>query len=210
MQDPSVTLTKPERKAWEKFYRDQKYPWKGENELEDFIKYIKKGSLVLDVGSGTGKSSKRYSELFNIVLLDFSMNSLRNAYNSYEKVLGDVRNLPFKNCSFDGIIAVHILEHIPIKYIQKSVEEMYRILKKDGYIFVDVFSVEDFRFGKGEEIEKNTFLRKTGIFTHYFYDDELINILNKFNLIKIEKKIIKRKIFNNIYKKVDLVYIGSK
>jgi hypothetical protein len=40
-------------------------------------------------------------------------------------------------------------------------------------MFIRVFSIKDFRYGKGKEIEENSFVRGNGIITHYFKDDEL-------------------------------------
>ncbi|MGC8663262.1 MAG: class I SAM-dependent methyltransferase [Thermoplasmata archaeon] len=201
---------KPERKAWEKFYSKQLNPWRGKKEILDFLKFVERGSLILDAGSGTGKSSLVYSNDFQIIMLDFSMNSLKNSNVKGEKVLGDVRKIPFKDNSFDAIIAVHILEHMFLNDRIKATDELFRVLKHGGYIFVESFSVEDFRFGKGKEIEKNTFLRGNRIFTHYFQENEFLKLLNKFEIIKIQKEIIKRKILNNTYKVINHVAIGIK
>ena len=51
-------------------------------------------------------------------------------------VCGDVQDLPFKNSSFDSIYASHCLEHIP--NIVKTMNECWRVLKKDGKINIRV------------------------------------------------------------------------
>lgn len=45
-------------------------------------------------------------------------------------ICGDVQDLPFKDESFDSIIATHVLEHIP--NIVKMVNECWRALKPNG------------------------------------------------------------------------------
>jgi len=46
-------------------------------------------------------------------------------------VKADICNLPFENNSFDIILCNHVLEHIPDD--KKAMEELYRILKPDGW-----------------------------------------------------------------------------
>ncbi|MDP8011487.1 MAG: class I SAM-dependent methyltransferase [Thermoplasmata archaeon] len=210
MQDHSVMLMKLERKSWEKFYRMHENPWKGKNEIPDIYDLLNKGSLILDAGSGTGKSSLSYEKDFKIILLDFSMNSLRNSSLATEKILGDVTELPFKDDTFDAVIAFHILDHILMDKRKIAIQELFRVLKKKGYIFALSFSTEDFRYGKGNEIEKNTFLRGNGIFTHYFEEEEFLNLFNNFKIIKFEKRLIKRLILKKSYNMVNLFTVGIK
>lgn len=211
MQGHSATHLKHEqRKAWEKFYREQRRPWKGIKEIDSFLDLVKKGALVLDAGSGTGKSSSLYSRYYRIILLDFSMNSLRNSSVGCDRVLGNVKSLPFGDNTFDAIISIHILEHLLEKERYHAMNELHRVLKNNGLIFLESFSVDDFRFGNGDEIERNTFLRGNGIITHYFEMDEFSSLLNNFHIIKIYDSIIKRKIFKETYKVVNLVAIGMK
>jgi ubiquinone/menaquinone biosynthesis C-methylase UbiE len=50
------------------------------------------------------------------------------------QVCGDAQDLPFKDESFDEIYSCHVLEHIP--NIVKTMNECWRILKKDGYFHI--------------------------------------------------------------------------
>jgi len=211
MQGPSaMPLKHDQRKVWEKFYRTQERPWKGYKEIDSFLELVKKGSLVLDAGSGTGKSSIKYYKDFKIILLDFSMNSLKNSVLKNEKILGNVKSLPFKDQVFDAIISIHLFEHLLEDERYIAMKELIRVLKEKGLLFIESFSVQDFRYGKGKEIEKNTFLRGNNIFTHYFEKDEFFNLLNNFYIIKMDESIIKRKILKNTYKMVNFVAIGIK
>ena len=51
-------------------------------------------------------------------------------------IIGDIHNLPLKDGSMDAIICIAVLEHIENPF--KAFEEMYRVLKKDGYCFIYV------------------------------------------------------------------------
>ena len=79
------------------------------------------------------------------------------------------------------------------KAYQKSVSEMYRILKKGGQALVFSRTTDDYRFGKGKEIEKNTFELKIGdtnekdMLLHFLDREEINEIFNAFSEIFVEK-----------------------
>ena len=45
-------------------------------------------------------------------------------------IMSDIQNLPFPDESFNGILNVHVLEHVPDD--RRAVHEMYRILEHGG------------------------------------------------------------------------------
>jgi SAM-dependent methyltransferase len=47
-------------------------------------------------------------------------------------------HLPFDNESIDGILSSHMLEHVPTENVSKTIQEMYRVLKKDKHIVITV------------------------------------------------------------------------
>ncbi len=49
-------------------------------------------------------------------------------------VLADIRHLPFKDCSFQEILASHILEHIPD--LEGTIQELHRVLKPHALLKV--------------------------------------------------------------------------
>lgn len=54
----------------------------------------------------------------------------------------DIHDLKFDDNTFDAIVCVDVLEHVP--YPQKAVDEMYRVLKPGGYIWVELPWVQPF------------------------------------------------------------------
>lgn len=68
---------------------------------------------------------KRFRKLKN---LDYTTTDLNSPLAD---VLADICNLPFEDDSFDVIFCNHVLEHIPDD--TKAMQEMYRILKPDGW-----------------------------------------------------------------------------
>ena len=112
---------------------------------------IKDGDITLDAGCGNGRHSwevysKNHSSIIafdvdavcvkkNMYLLA-ALKTERKIEGSYHLLMADVTKLPFKAGSFDKIIGSEVLEHIPVANI--AVEELVRVLSKDGAIGISV------------------------------------------------------------------------
>lgn len=122
-----------------KYYIEHKYftlnKWIGK--LKDLDK-----RLVLDFGCGTGTATLRLlGSGIKTISLDASSAMLRMLQKKAGLeniectcVEGDVENLPFKNGTFDGIICMGVLHHLPD--IEKGIKNQIRVLKKDGLLFM--------------------------------------------------------------------------
>jgi SAM-dependent methyltransferase len=73
---------------------------------------------------------KKLSEYKDIDYLSADLKS------SLADVQADIQNLPFADNSFDYIICIHVLEHIPDD--RKAMREIYRVLKPNGKAIVMV------------------------------------------------------------------------
>ncbi len=56
--------------------------------------------------------------------------------------VADIRNLPFKNRSYDLVLAFEVLEHLPWKDFEASLNELYRVSKKDVLISLPYSSIQ--------------------------------------------------------------------
>ncbi len=87
---------------------------------------------VLDLGCGNGASTANIKGQL-VVGLDLSEKQLIKAKKRFPKrefVVGDARNLPFKNNSFDLIIAINMLHHVNDP--ENVLKDCFRVLKKGG------------------------------------------------------------------------------
>lgn len=86
----------------------------------------------LDIGCGTGNFMKKVSPISkNIYGID------PHTYNNskHKNILeGEAENIPFKDNMFDFISCFDVLEHLKDPNI--AINEIYRILKKDGYAII--------------------------------------------------------------------------
>ncbi len=97
---------------------------------------VKDGKYLLDAGSGPIQypAYLTYMDGYQYRLcMDISIVALQEARKRIgEKglfVVGDVAQLPFEDSSFDGIVSLHTLHHLPIEEQKKSYRDIYRVLK---------------------------------------------------------------------------------
>ena len=118
-----------------------------ENHLKAILDFlpIKSGMKILDLGTGSGYLScsiaKKYPDI-SIVGLDIVEKALE--VNRVKAEKENLRNLsfisyggidfPFVDNEFDMVISRYALHHFPD--IQKSISEVSRVIKKEGFFFL--------------------------------------------------------------------------
>lgn len=169
-----------EKKADEYFkltrYLDVKDLW------ETVENYLPKGSVILDLGSGSGRDLYHFHLMgYKVMGLDFSykLSKLAHASTGQTIIVGDMRKPPFKSGVFDLILSVGSLLHIPRSQIQTTLRNIRNLLKSEGLLLTSI------KKGKGSEIDKEG---------RYFASYEEINWLNilKNNGFTIELTYISR------------------
>ena len=93
---------------------------------------------ILDIGCGTGAMSARLSKWGRVVSADFSPLALQfSRRRGLNHLVGaDAMKLPFASNSFDALIAMDMLEHLPDDCA--ALNEFARVLKPGGRIFATV------------------------------------------------------------------------
>ena len=105
---------------------------------------VNENHRLLDVGGGTGRVSVLFRKIVNSpVVADSSLKMLRKAQ---EKGLQSVNShseyLPYPNGSFDRVILVDAFHHV--KEQQKTLNEMFRILKNGGKMIIEEPDIRNF------------------------------------------------------------------
>lgn len=90
--------------------------------------------LFLDVGCGTGAMSCYLRRWGKVVSADFSHLALQfSAQRGLKHLVGaDAMRLPFRTATFDAIIALDLLEHLPDD--RAALCEFHRVLKPEGVV----------------------------------------------------------------------------
>lgn len=93
------------------------------------------GKFLLDAGSGPVQYPEylTYSEGYRYrVCADISITALKEARVQLGAkglyVVADIANLPFKPDTFDGIVSLHTIHHLPIEDHRRAYAELYRVL----------------------------------------------------------------------------------
>ena len=105
----------------------------------------------LDVGCGEGNfihHLRRQNVIGSLVAVDLDDRKLRLAkwqYPDCTYLNADIKNLNFKDNTFDYVIASEVLEHIPAPL--EALQEIQRVAKKDAYFIFSVPHEPFFRWG---------------------------------------------------------------
>ena len=93
---------------------------------------LKGSKSILEVGSGEFGISTYISPGHKITAVDTDFGLLRD--KSFRAVKGSADKLPFANDSFSVSLSVDMLEHLPRKVREKSVDEMVRVSRDGMYL----------------------------------------------------------------------------
>ena len=108
----------------------------------------KQSASILDVGGGAGESMQainRDSKFFTVNVDIFPSDLVKSAviksHNEY--VLADIRQLSFKQKSFDIVLCKDVLEHLEKSEGQRLIEEMERIGRKQCILITPIYSAPE-------------------------------------------------------------------
>lgn len=149
--------------AWDRFYRYQVSPWRGERNFGAAKPFIL--GRVLELGCGNGKSLKTLRQMgVEAVGLDVSFNVLERLG---EGVLANATHLPFSDGSFDTILDVHCCGHLPRAGRALAIAEQLRVLCPGGHLVVERLGASDLRAEKGDAVEPGFLQLEDGRCTHF-------------------------------------------
>ena len=187
---------------WDKIYKDQ-----GEVQFDVLptvrvaIDIFKRNDCksIMDLGCGTGRHSIYLAQQgFKVYATDISETGLEIAKLKAEKLnldnikfkKHDMRDITFETNSLDGILCVWTTGHGSLEDSRKTANEIYRVLKPNGVVVIDYVSKEDENYGKGIEIETDTFIDNVEgeetIPHHYSTIEELKELYSNFSHVEIK------------------------
>ena len=95
----------------------------------------KPGQLILDVGCGRGEIIRECGMKSQVVGTDFSDASIQFARrHGRPLVRGSSTHLPFRREVFDSVTFLEVMEHLTYQDVEKSFNEIHRILKPGGRV----------------------------------------------------------------------------
>jgi len=172
---------------------------------------------ILDAGCGIGRHVMFFAEQgFDVCGVDISKDGLEiaNAWLAKKGLkadlrVGDIGKLPFDDGYFDVAISYGVLDHVPFSEAKSAINEIKRVLTPDGYLYITLRSTEDAEFGRGDEVDHNTFVLQEGyekgIIQHFF---DLEDIKELFEGLKIFDMELYEERFSSVFT-VDKAYLQS-
>jgi ubiquinone/menaquinone biosynthesis C-methylase UbiE len=124
--------------------------------LKEFSIYLSKNARILDAGCGGGVPFARLLiQLgFEVVGVDFSASMLRMAKRNVPEaalIKEDMTRSSFRDNSFDGLVALYSIIHVPREMHASLYQSFHRILKPSGIMVIclgsDEWEGEDEYFG---------------------------------------------------------------
>lgn len=158
--------------------------------VKQYMNQLSKNSYIADIGCGNGKNMYRTD--CEYIGLDFCLNFTKICKNNNKEVLiANNLNIPFKDNSFDHAISVAVIHHLStIEKRLKALNEIIRIVKPGGTVFISVWALEQpvnsrRKFIKNDNmVEWNDHGNKYLRFYHVFSEGELEKIASEYNIIE--------------------------
>lgn len=174
-------------------------------------------SQVLELGCGNGKTlASLVNRGINVTAVDFSLHAATMSRQVAQHAgtgnvaVADARTLPFSPCSFDDIIAFHVIGHAYEKDRARIAREISRVLRKNGLLWFSDFSTEDMRAGEGTVVEPQTFKRGTGISTHYFTEPEAKALFSDLTLTNMITRRWTMRVRGKVHIRAEIVAVFQK
>ena len=180
--------------------------WKGPYSLDFFDRYVTPPARILDAGCGVGRYTiplaMREYDVTGVDISLFAITELDNVRLRRNMQMGlaaaDIFHLPFRDNSFDAVVAFGVLQHLLEDERSTVLPEFARVLVPGGTLVIEVLGMEDMRIG-GREVETATFLRSTGSVYHYFNLDEIKDLFSGLEIINIKENRINKNIAGKDY-----------
>lgn len=198
-----------EQNPWDDDYQRRGRLWGGS---VPFFPRLPRSTRILELGCGDGKTlSPLVKNGYSVTAIDTSPNAAvlcRDSCASPDRariLIADAQRTPFCNGSFDVVNASHVTGHLSLDGRRQMAGEVIRLLAPGGTLYFRDFSAEDFRFGRGEQTEEGTFMRKNGIFTHYFTMDEVRALFLQLTVISLVQHRWEMRVRGTVFPRAEIV-----
>lgn len=151
---------------------------------------------IIDLGCGSGNDTKYLIERGKKVIpCDYSTQAIENIKKNFPEVerteCFDMRNgLPFEDNFTSIIIADLSLHYFSKEDTRKLLDEIKRVLKKDGILLFRVNSVNDVNHGagQGEEIERHYYKTTDGRYKRFFDNEDISSFFEDWEVLYINEE----------------------
>jgi 2-polyprenyl-3-methyl-5-hydroxy-6-metoxy-1,4-benzoquinol methylase len=197
------------KEFWNKRFMEKQYIW-GNKPCNIAIlceKIFKENDVkdILIMGIGYGRNGKYFIKngynVDGIEISEEAINIGKQFAPEINFINGSLLDINL-NKQYDAIFCYDIMQLFQKNERKMIVKNCIKHCKSNGIIMLSCLSNNDMLFGRGNKIEENTFEIKEGLTVHFSNEEEMKNINEGLNVIKIEysvEKIEGEKERNRIY-----------
>ena len=148
---------------WEDYYKNNQDPGEESPFARFVLPFLKKNETLYELGCGNGRDSIFFEKFgVNIVAFDQCKNEVEYLNKHYK-----TEYLSFEEADFTNLGERQLVAHIYSRFTLHSVnleQEIrtlkwaYRALKERGLFYIEIRSIHDELFGKGEALTDNSFV----------------------------------------------------
>jgi ubiquinone/menaquinone biosynthesis C-methylase UbiE len=157
-------------------------------------------SFVLDVGAGRGLwLMKLVQEGYRVIGVDYVNDAVRlgnrdiklhNLADKPDLFLGDVRDIPLADQTFDAVTDIGVLQHLDMHDWDQYVSEIKRVVKPGGYVLNVSLSKETQRFlGFRPKNREESLFEKFGVSYYFFTNAEVRDLFAQHGFALLEQRI---------------------
>ncbi len=155
----------------------EKHPTLYAETFVEFLKSMNFEGLIVDVGCGNCRDVNVFSKLgFNALGIDNSKDEIENCKKKFPELKFEVQNaenLEFQDNSIDAFFMINVIHYV---HKEKTIQEIFRVLKPSGYFFIH-FNID--------------IVDKTGKVDYHHDQEDILKLVSKF-------KIIRQKLFERV------------
>lgn len=177
---------------------------------------------ILDCGAGGDLPPLAlfYEHHYKVAGIDIDPRQIEKA-NAYAKNRqmqlniqhGDMCDLPFDDAFFSFVYSYNSIFHMPKTDIKTAIQEMQRVLKPHGLMFINFLTVHDFRCGSGEDLGQNQYMQwddDQKVIHAYFDEAEADHYIQGMKILFKENRMIERYYQGQWIRQGFLDYIAQK
>ena len=187
------------RRAWDRAHQEKPVSGQPAEAVVAFATHLRStlppGAPILDAGCGRGRNARYLSQAgFTTYGCDLSPVAVAVASASAKAScapvayqVADLTFLPYVDNVFAAGVCVHVLPYHFIANIVKGVQELWRVLRPGGWLYLDLLHGDDAEYGCGRELEANTFLDPDGVPIHFTSRQEADELLRGFAVQRMSR-----------------------
>ncbi len=168
----------------------------------------KSNGAFLDLGCGFGRHLKLLTqEKYTSIGLDCAFTAIKetkkNTQPPVQGLQASMTNIPLRDETIGTLLAWRTIYFLQNELINRTIDEIYRVLKREGHLICSVRSTENTLYHVGreiaEEIEPNTFRfpehEYDGAVYHFFSKEEILKKFSNFEIHDLKKQELKHTAF---------------